>query len=148
MIKRYKYPLPKNERFVGRLNRPEKETHKEGLSGFVDGEPASDIEERFSIALRKNPRVTGFDFQPSYLAGRNMPGEVRLDFMVYSGFQFPIQVDGEYAHKGASQKSEDAMKDALLDVALHGSGAMPVERIDFSLLKTQDDTDRLVFRKW
>jgi len=145
----YKIPEPKTPPFSGKTNRPQRQKTNENLTGFVDGQKASDIEERFARSLAKNRRVDSFVFQPSYIAGRNMPGEIRLDFMVYSGMvMFPIQVDGAFAHKTIAQKSEDANKDAILNDHLRGSGAMPVERVDGTLLETQDDSDRWVFGKW
>jgi len=145
----YKIPMPKNERFTGNLNRPVEDKKGEQLTGFVDGQKASDLEERFAYSLRKNRRVEGFDFQPSFIAGRNMPGEIRLDFMVYSGMvQYPIQIDGEFAHKTATQKELDKQKDAILNDALYGTSAVKVERINGSMIKTQEESDRLVIGKW
>lgn len=128
------------------INRPVKEVAMENLTGFVRGKKASDIEERFGRALDKNQRVSNYLFQVSYIAGMNLPGEIRLDFLVFSGgTEWPIQIDGEFAHKTAAQKAEDAIKDAILDDFLKGK-AQATQRIDGELLDTQDNADKLVRR--
>ena len=119
-------------------------TQAEVLTQAVQGQPASDIEERFARALYKNERVEDFEFQQSYFAGRNMPGEVRPDFIVYAGTVYPVQIDGEYAHKSAEQKATDRAKDAQLDGYLTPMGAAVTQRISGDLLQTQEDADRLV----
>lgn len=144
--KPYKYKVPRVRGGVSHdsINRPKKLVEDEGLTGVVNGEAATDIEERFARALWKNKRVEGFDFQNSYFAGRNMAGEVRPDFIVYAGTAFPVQVDGEFAHRTAEQKASDRAKDAMLDGLLTPMGAAPTQRISGELLQTQDDADRLV----
>ena len=144
--KPYKYKLPRMAGGLSRapLNRPKKETQAEVLTQAVQGQSASDIEERFARALYKNERVEGFEFQQSYFAGRNMPGEVRPDFIVYAGTVYPVQIDGEYAHKSAEQKATDKAKDEQLDGYLTPMGAAVTQRIPGDLLQTQEDADRLV----
>lgn len=141
-LKKIRKPVPD----MRAVNRPVKEVEMENLTGFVRGKKASDIEERFGRALDKNPRVSNYLFQVSYIAGMNLPGEIRLDFLVFSGgTSWPIQIDGEFAHKTAAQKAEDAIKDAILDDHLKGQ-AQPVQRIDGELLDTQENADKLVRR--
>ena len=119
------------------LDKPE-----EGLTGLVRGMKASDIEERFARALYKYQ--IPFDFQVSYLAPRNMSGEYRLDFMVYfEGEAWPFAIDGEYAHKTASQKRKDVWKDTVFDNAKKGK-YRPVTRVPFTELDTQEKADNFI----
>jgi hypothetical protein len=90
--------------------------HTEGLTGFVEGLAASDLEERFARALGKNGRVTSFAFRRPLLAGRNIPGEIELDFDVASGAWYqPVMIDGPFAHRSAVQKARDKMNEAILN---------------------------------
>ena len=99
------------------------------LTGQVQGEDASDIEEYFCTALDENKNVFGYEFQVSYVAGRNIPGEIRLDVLVFDGSYTPVNLDGEFAHKTQGQKDEDRTKDNLLDSILKNIGAFPTIRI-------------------
>lgn len=102
----------------------------EVLTGFVRGLPASNLEERFAIALDQSKDIVSYEFQPSYIGARNTSGEVKLDFMVYQGGQmFPIQIDGDYVHKTAAQREEDKVKDEQLDQYLSPYLAMPTMRL-------------------
>ena len=127
-----------------RLDRPLSEPKPdEGLTGELQGLPASDTEERFARALDK--QALGYEFRAAQIAGRNLPGEVEVDFMVYDGATIqPVQIDGEFAHKSAEQKSEDAIKDVILDKSLEGTGALPVKRIPGAFLETQEEVNNVV----
>ena len=117
----------------------------EGLTGLINGWKASDIEERFARALDNNPRVTGYSFREAVISSRNLPGQLEVDFVVQTGpVIHPIQVDGEYAHKGISKHTSDAGKDALVNEYYKPYGAMPVIRIDGAKLFNQDAADFLV----
>jgi hypothetical protein len=113
---------------------------------MVQGQRASDIEERFARALESDRRVEGYIFQPSFIEGRNMPGEIRPDFLVYTMFRWPVQIDGDYFHKTAAQRAEDKEKDARLNEFLRGSGYMPVERVPGSELQTMEQAKETVRR--
>jgi len=140
--KPFQYKVRKNLPDPGKVDRVQPDKLQETFTGELQGMKASDIEERFARALNK--RNIGYEFRVAYIAGRNLPGEVELDFAVSQGSQiFPVQIDGEFAHKSASQKSEDAMKDAILNQRLEGM-ARPVIRIPGAELETQEMTDRKV----
>lgn len=117
----------------------------ENLSGYINGDKASDIEERFYRALSKDDRVQSVEFRMPVISARNLPGQLEIDFVVTVGPTIiPIQIDGEYAHKGESKKADDARKDALVNEFLRPYGAWPVKRIDGELLKDQDMADKIV----
>lgn len=116
----------------------------EQFTGQINGLKASDIEERFDRALRKNPNIINYEFRAATVAGRNLPGEVEVDFMVDTGtLKQPVQIDGEFAHKTQQQKESDAMKDAILNDFMQGY-AFPVVRIPYLELSTQDAANRVV----
>jgi hypothetical protein len=143
-IKPYKWKKPPRSSGLGKLNRAQITNVGEELTGIVQGMGASDIEERFAKALdraRDESRIEGYGFREARLAGRNLPGEVELDFAVYSGGLYPFQIDGGIAHKSAEQKEEDAVKDALLNESIRG---FPVERVPGHLLETQDMANEFV----
>lgn len=102
-------------------------TEKEILTGEVQGKKATDIEERLSRALEV--KGIAYQFQTSYIAKMSLPGEVRLDFLVFQeGLYYPIQVDGEFSHKSATQKARDRDRDAVLNHRLYGL-AQPIARV-------------------
>lgn len=136
----HKYKSVRKPTFDRAVNRISPEMDTEILVGSVQGITASDIEERFAKSLYK--KQISFRFQESFFAGRNMPGEVRLDFLITDLFIQPVQVDGEFAHKTAAQKERDRLNDARLDNHLSGTGALPTIRIPGEFLQTQEDSDR------
>jgi len=136
----YKYKLPKKPAEPRALNRLSEDSAQEILTGLVQGKTASDIEERFAKSLyRRNIR---FEFQVSFIAGMNMPGEIRLDFLIIDNFVQPVQIDGEFAHKTSEQKARDNWNDAILNDRLVGTGALPVIRIDGEYMQTQEDSNK------
>ena len=143
-IKPYKWKKPPRSPGLGKLNRPQVTNVGEELTGIVQGMGASDIEERFAKALDRakgEARIDGYGFREARVAGRNLPGEVELDFAVYAGELYPFQIDGGIAHKSAAQKEEDSVKDALLNESIRG---FPVERVPGYLLETQDMANEFV----
>ena len=118
----------------------------EGLTGYVDGAAASDIEERFSRSLRGNSEVTGYKFREPVISPRNLPGQLEVDYVVeVNGTVYAFQLDGDFAHKGIGKKMDDARKDELVNAYLKQKyNAMPVKRIPGDQLQTQDDTDRML----
>jgi len=141
---KYRTPAQAERQALNRL--PPAAPDDEGLTGIVAGQKATDIEERLARALDKHPATERYDFQDSYRAPRNVPGELRPDFIVYlsGATPQPLQPDGEYAHRSAEQRESDRVKDALLDEILKGTGALPTIRIPGLLLDTQDEADRWV----
>lgn len=144
-MKPFKYKIPRAKRPPVSMGakRPPKEP--ELLTGFVQDKPASDIEERYAKALAKNPRVMYYNFRTPLMAPTGFPGSIDLDFLVFTGVYYPIQIDGQYAHKSATQRERDRLNDAMLDDYLGRTmDARPVERIPFYKLEDQEMTDRLV----
>lgn len=140
----FRYKAPVAVQRSEAKNRPRGEVSHELLTHTVKGQSASDLEERFARGLDRNPNVLSYEFQPSYVTGRNLPGELRPDFIVYEPVMQPVQIDGEFSHKTAEQHATDAVKDALLDEVLKGTGAMPSVRIPGDKIQTDSAVDEVM----
>jgi hypothetical protein len=117
---------------------------QEGLTGFVQGYPASDIEERmFKAFLFNRVDYNDIEFQPSYVMGRNLPGEIRPDFAIFIGLAQLWFADGDYWHKNAQQKLKDKWNDSILFQRLEGRAEYPI-RIPGEDLVDQDTANRVV----
>lgn len=126
----FQYQIPKPAHY-GSGRRTQAVQEAEILQKYVRGERASQEEYWLSLAwdkLIKEGAILGWSFQPSFFQRKNVPGEVRLDFMVEIPPDLPIQVDGNWIHKSAGQKAKDRANDARLNGRLSGE-ALPVVRI-------------------
>ncbi len=139
--KPYKFKKPRAVKLLP-LNRLKGTSADEVLGGVVQGQAASDLEERFAKALDNlGDAIQGYEFRVPYIQGRNMPGEIEVDYVVYTPFPQPIQIDGAFAHKSAEQRADDLYSDAVLNDHLRGV-AMPVIRIKDNELQTQEDANQ------
>ena len=96
----------------------------ENLTGQVQGQKASRDEELFAQAF--DYYKIGYDFQLSFVSGRNLPGEIRPDFIVYAGLPTPFYPDNQQWHGTAAQKANAAAKDAMLAAHLGEGYGYPV----------------------
>ena len=127
------------------------ENDKEVLTGIVQEKKASDIEERSAKAIDKllDWEYT-FLVRISPLSGRvtetfrNLPGEFEIDFLCQRGAElFPILIDGEVSHFLAQwQKLQDEEREAVINDSLKKYGALPVVRVPFWEVSTQEKADR------
>lgn len=109
-------------------NRVSSEKEEEGLTGYVQGWEASDIEERFARAL--DDMNLQYSFRDHYFGpARNTPGAIEVDFMVENGGYWPVQIDGEYAHRTAQQRERDRLNDARLNQYFNSHGVNVVSRV-------------------
>lgn len=113
------------------------------LSGFVHGRSATDIEERMYRGFLSNGVTDGeIEYQPSFIAGRNMPGEIRPDYVVDQGGLIQLFfADGDYWHKSAEAKQKDQLNDSILFERLDGYAEFPI-RVPGEDLQTQEEADR------
>lgn len=140
--KPFQYKVPKYDR-LERARRFQREKEDEGLTSFVNSEPASEIEERFARALRKTALT--FDFQYEVNTAFSLPHQQRfIDFVVYLPPPMSIEIDGGIAHKTIGDKEADRIRDATIDDALRNFGFLPIERIDGDKLLTQEGADAVV----
>lgn len=96
--------------------RPRQTENDEGLSGFVRGFYASDIEERFARALIKFDLY--FWFQYEVATQLSLPNqERRLDFIVfYSKTRtYPVEIYGERWHSTAGDRNRDRARRNEID---------------------------------
>jgi hypothetical protein len=125
------------------LNRLKVSGEGERLSGFVHGKEASDLEERFARALDKLGYSYYFEYE--VLSDVGLPGEEnQIDFVIEHEGTHPIEVDGGWVHKSASQKAKDALRDALLNESLSRDGWENIVRVPGSDLESQDEADAAV----
>ena len=125
------------------LNRIKVSGEGERLTGFVHGKEASDLEERFANALDKLHYSYMFEYE--VLSNIGVPGEEnQIDFVVYSGGTWPVEVDGGFVHASASRKAKDKLRDAILNEQLGREGWEPIVRIPGSDLESQEEADNVV----
>ena len=126
------------------MNRISRATDSEGLTGIVQGEQASDLEERVARSLYK--RKMEFQFQYEVRTAVSLPHEDRfVDFIVNdTGTWQALEIDGEIGHKTQSQKEKDEMRDVFVNEALKWEGIEPIIRIGWEKLETQELTDRAI----
>jgi hypothetical protein len=140
--KPFQYKITR-ERKTERGRRVQREVEDENLSGFVNGEPASKIEERFAIALRK--RRLDFDFQYNVWTAYSLPTQDRVvDFVVYLPPPQPIEVDGEIAHKTVADKEADRVRDGVIDEEMARYNWPPIKRVRGDDLQKQDAADLII----
>ncbi len=134
----YTYRKGKKLDFGDKKNRIVVRSVVEGLSGFVHGLDASDLEERFALALNQLQLEYIFRFQVGTLY--SIPGEDKeIDFIVDIGFLYPIEIDADFTHRGAEQQQKDLLRDAQINEVLSKEGYFPIQRISGSRLQTVPD---------
>lgn len=139
----YRFPIPSNRNERMNTNRVKTFKDDEGLTGYVNGEKASDLEERFARALRL--QNIEFSFQVDIQTSVSIPGEDKsVDFLVFRGLTYPVEIDGEIGHKTEAQKAEDAIKETLLNEIFGYQGVQPLMRVAWYDLENQDMADQIV----
>lgn len=115
------------------------------LTGYVNGIKATNIEERFARALRQ--RDLHFRFQVRFPTATSLPGHERIvDFVIYYGLRYPVEVDGEMSHSTSAQLGADAVREALLNEVFRWKGMPPLRRVKWWQLETQVMADAAVSR--
>jgi len=114
------------------------------LTGYVRGEQASKLEERFAIAL--NEAGLDYVFQYPVYSALSLPGEEKtIDFIVYDGgVPFPIETGSWFVHGQPSQIERDKTRDQILNEVLKSRGFMPIERIAFDEPSSLEKARRIV----
>jgi len=139
----YYYKSAAKEKPLTRLNRIPQRKEDEGLTGFVHGVEASDLEERYARALEGFGKE--FQFQYEVYTAYTLPGEQKkVDFLVNDGQYYPEEVDAAFTHKTAEQQSYDRIRDAVIDEHLSKYGFQPIKRVDGDRLQTQEATNTVV----
>ena len=127
------------------VRRPRPKKEDEQLTGRVQGQPASDLEERFARALYRYSMP--FDFQVFVMTAISLPHQQKeVDFIVG---QQPVNVHGFIGHRFTiGQKGYDWLRDRHIDEALRPMGFMPIITITEKELGRQEDADTFVRRRF
>jgi hypothetical protein len=145
-LKEYKYKIPsrREERLdLNRLPRIKEITDPKPLTSWVHGKQATDIEERFARGLMKVNLE--FRFQVPFHTRVSLPGQERVvDFVVESGFQYPVEVDGPNWHANTAERARDEVREILLNEVFRSIGYMPLQRVKWWQLESQAMADRVV----
>lgn len=142
----FKYDIPTSPEVSERLDRLVYDTPEEGFTGFVQGQPASTLEERFARALDKIDIIFRYFFQFVVPTPFQIPGQSNvIDFMVVAAAWYPIEIDGDFAHKSGEVRAKDKLRDAMLDDEMRDRypGVVPIVRIPEHELTTQEDADQI-----
>lgn len=135
----YKFPKPREPQ-VFPLNRLVTDSDGEVLAHYVQGLPASEPEYFFSTALdelQKEGAINFYMFQYEFIESSGVPGEVTVDFLVFTRPQpTPVEIDGPF-----HDAEEDAIRDARINEAALRKQFNEVVHIDALLLT--DETSAL-----
>ena len=117
---------------------------EEGLTGFVQGEDATDLEERVARALKRNGNR--FEFKVFVPTIFSFPGQSKeLDYLVWDGaLRQPLGVKGFIGHNTQAQLSEDAEREKLLNITFAIQGWLPFKDVKWPDLLTQESADRKI----
>ena len=114
------------------------------LTGYVRGQDASDLEERFAWALDQ----AGFNylFQYEVYGAVGLPGEEKtIDFIVYvGGIAYPVELGSWFVHGHSSRIETDRARDQILNEVLQTRGFQEIIRVDFDHPEDRDDAQRIV----
>jgi len=120
----YKYRQPRLPE--PRISRPGAAPKDEPKRYTVQGKKASEEEAMIAEALRE--QGLSFRFRVLIPTPWSIPGQLNeIDFIVEG--RYLIEFDGEFAHKTASQRAHDLLRDQLLNAYLRPQGYLPIRRI-------------------
>ena len=141
----FKYPTRKSK-LPDRLGRPMQVKDNEVLTGLVNGEKASDLEERVARALKK--RKIGFQFQYPVRTSFTFPNKPNsVDFVASTlPRPTPIEVNGTIGHNTASELSADDFREQVLNQVLEKQGFNRIVVLWQWQLGDQETADRFVER--
>lgn len=141
MTEPYLYPLdskraPRNPN-VERLGGFSANSDPIPLTGWVHGKKASDLEER----VYRGAKISGLtdqeiNFQVPFQT--MLPFTQELDFVFRPSFIQPTEVDGPMGHTNSAQQGVDDYREALLNPEFMKIGWLPLERIKWFEIPTQD----------
>ncbi len=114
------------------------------LTGYVRGQEASDLEERFAFALIQ--AGLDFVFQYEVHSAFALPGEEKtIDFIVYDGgTPYPVETGSFFVHGHASRIETDRERDQILNEILRLRGFQEIIRLPFGHPEDFDDARELV----
>lgn len=140
----FRYKIRKKRPNMPSRPRVPRLEEKEFFTKVVRGLKASDLEERFARSLDKMGKSYMFRYRIPAFPGApiaNMTGEVEVDFLIIEGLLTPIFIDGEFSHKGWTQKEIDLEKTRKADEYFRQYNANPSIRISHIFLQSQAMSD-------
>lgn len=141
----YKFKHTPSRPLGQRVNRVKPEKTVERFDGNIKGATASDLEERFANALDR--AGVEYQYQVPVRTQVSIPGEEKsVDFLVFTGIIYPVEIDGEIGHKTSEQIGYDEIREVLLNEAFRKLGYAPLIRIPWYELETPEDADLVVRR--
>ena len=99
---------------------------EELLTGYVHGKRASDLEERFALAL--DHFGIQFIFQFEVASAYSLPGEEKLiDFLVFDGgLGIPIEIGARFFHASPSEQERERERQNIINPILQLRGILPL----------------------
>lgn len=130
--------------------------HKEVLTGMINGEKASDLEERQYKSFRKLGVDSEFRQRISSLLNgsrrlqsvmTNLPGEVEIDLLLDYSPVIPVFIDGQISHfMSPWQRDKDREKAAVVTEFGKELGWRESVRVPFVDILTEEASDRVARR--
>lgn len=142
-VRPYRYKSKRTARLDQDYLAPVREAG-EVLTGYVRGQQASDLEERFARALVE--AGLDFVFQYEVYSAYNLPGEEQtIDFVIYSfGNPIPIETGSEFIHGHPSRREKDRARDQVLNEIIRYWGWQEIVRLEFDHPTDVDDAREIV----
>jgi hypothetical protein len=122
----------------------------EALTGYVHGQKASDLEERFAKALDQFGLQYQFQFEVASAYG--LPGEEKtIDFLVdQNGMWIPIEIGATFTHGSVSKQEIDRKRESILNPILVNMGIQPLGDPLYTVLRDRplsiEDAKEIVLR--
>ncbi|KKM22393.1 hypothetical protein LCGC14_1625800 [marine sediment metagenome] len=132
-LKPYYYPRPSQRPSRFRLNRPKPVKDDEGLTGYLRGLAATDIEERFGRALDVRRK--------SYVFQIDMPVEGSVDWKSIDFIVdrlWPTDIYGQIGHDTNAEQGKDLIREALLNETFRKQGLQPLTTVWWWELSSQE----------
>lgn len=130
---------------LGALKGQPAAAEAEGLVGVVQGQEASDLEERWGNSLeklKKQHSIESYSFKWDVPGAYEIPGQERtVDFLVYAGVKYPIEVDGDYAHR--NQEEDDARDEILNEILRLRGGYSDIIHVHEDDISTPEESDTM-----
>lgn len=122
-VEPFQYKTPRTQRIDATFDRPTSPPD-EMLTGYVHGEKASVLEERFAIALDFFGLTFIFQYEVPGLY--TIPGEGKLiDFIVYDGgIAWPVEIGSSFVHASPSKQEEERARMQTINEILPMLGIM------------------------
>lgn len=144
----YLYPTeskrsPRNDSNVNRLGQLSSSSDEIPLTGWVHGKKASDLEER----VYRGAKIFGLTDQQIRFKvpfSTMLPFAKELDFVFEFGVFQPVAVDGPMGHTTSAEIGRDEYREALLNPEFAKIGWLPLVRIKWFDISTQDKATRQI----